>query len=63
MPNNWAFRERKILSYPEQYRRWGWAALQGGHIRVARRHAVWALRHAPMSMETWRFVACALRGR
>jgi glycosyltransferase involved in cell wall biosynthesis len=63
MPNNWAFRERKMLPHPEQYRRWGWAALRTGNISVARRHAWCAIRQAPMSMDTWRLTACVIRGR
>jgi hypothetical protein len=63
MPTNWAFRERKMLPHPEQYRRWGWAALRAGNLNVARRHALSAIRQAPMSMDTWRLTICALRGR
>ena len=63
MPQNWAFRERKLLPHPEQYRRWGWAALRSGNLPVARRHAWSAIRQAPMSLDTWRLTACVIRGR
>ena len=63
MPSNWSFRERKLLPHPEQVRRWGWAALRTGNLSVARRHALSAIRQAPMSMDTWRLTICALRGR
>ena len=63
MPTNWSFRERKLLPHPEQYRRWGWAALRSGNLPVARRHALSAIRHAPLSMDTWRLAACVVRGR
>jgi len=63
MPQNWAFRERKLLPHPEQYRRWGWAALRSGNLGVARRHAISAIRQAPMSLDTWRLTACVIRGR
>ncbi len=63
MPPNWAFRERKLLPHPEQIRRWGWAALRSGNLGVARRHAISAIRQAPMSMDTWRLTACVIRGR
>jgi hypothetical protein len=63
MPQNWAFRERKLLPHPEQYRRWGWAALRCGNLSVARRHAISAIRQAPLSMDTWRLTACVIRGR
>jgi glycosyltransferase involved in cell wall biosynthesis len=63
MPQNWAFRERKLLPHPEQHRRWGWAALRCGNLSVARRHAISAIRQAPLSMDTWRLTACVIRGR
>ena len=63
MPQNWAFRERKLLPHPEQCRRWGWAALRGGNLGVARRHAISAIRQAPLSLDTWRLTACVIRGR
>ncbi|MEO6436360.1 MAG: glycosyltransferase [Tepidisphaeraceae bacterium] len=63
LPQNWAFRERKLLAHPEQYRRWGWAALRSGNLSVARRHAISAIRQAPLSMDTWRLTACVIRGR
>jgi hypothetical protein len=63
MPGNWAFRERKLLPHPEQYRRWGWAALRSGNLSVARRHAWSAIQRAPLSMDTWRLTACVIRGR
>lgn len=63
MPANWAFRERKLLPHSEQHRRWGWAALREGNLNVARRHAISAIRQAPLSMDTWRLTACVIRGR
>ena len=63
LPTNWAFRERKLLPHPEQCRRWGWAALRSGNLKVARRHAISAIRQSPMSMDTWRLTACVIRGR
>ena len=63
LPTNWAFRERKLLPHSEQCRRWGWAALRSGNLKVARRHAISAIRQSPMSMDTWRLTACVIRGR
>jgi glycosyltransferase involved in cell wall biosynthesis len=63
IPADWSFRERKLLPRPEQYRRWGWAALRNGNINVARKHAWAAMRGAPLEIESWRLTACALRGR
>jgi glycosyltransferase involved in cell wall biosynthesis len=44
------------------WRRWGWWALQGGNVAVARYYAVRALRSSPFEIENWRLLACALRG-
>jgi glycosyltransferase involved in cell wall biosynthesis len=63
LPPNWSFRERKMLPHAEQYRRWGWAAMRSGNLSVARRHALAAIREAPLSMDTWRLTVCAIRGR
>jgi glycosyltransferase involved in cell wall biosynthesis len=46
----------------ELYMRWGWWALQGGHVSTARRYGVKAVASRPASRESWRLVACALRG-
>jgi hypothetical protein len=43
-------------------RLWGWAALKCGNKRVARLHAMGAVRRAPQSIESWRLLYCALRG-
>jgi hypothetical protein len=44
-------------------RQWGWMALQGGYVRTSRRYALKALRAQPFRGETWRLIACSLRGR
>jgi hypothetical protein len=41
----------------------GWAALKRGNVAVARRHAADALKHGPLSLQSWKLMACALRGR
>ena len=43
-------------------RKWAWWALGAGHLSTARKHALSALRGAPLSVESWRVLACALRG-
>ena len=63
MPPDWKMRERKVLPQGEQYRRWGWAAIRGGNVAVARKHAWSALRKTPLSIDSWRLTACAIRGR
>ena len=46
----------------EQHRAWAWSALKNGHPRTARKHALQTVRHAPLSTQSWRVLACALRG-
>ncbi|HZL37731.1 MAG TPA: glycosyltransferase [Tepidisphaeraceae bacterium] len=46
----------------EQHRMWAWWALNAGNVRTARRHALLTVRHAPLRSESWRLMACAVRG-
>jgi glycosyltransferase involved in cell wall biosynthesis len=41
---------------------WAWSALLAGNVQTARKHAWRAVREKPASVETWRLLACALRG-
>lgn len=45
-----------------QLRRWGWAAIKAGNLRIARKHALGAIRCSPGSLEAWRLMYCAIRG-
>jgi hypothetical protein len=63
MPADWRFDDWKPTPPAEQLRAWGWAALKRGNRAVARRHAIGAVRAAPLSGEAWRLMYCALRGR
>ena len=63
MPADWKFDEWKPTPLAEQLRAWGWAALKRGNVPVARKHALHAVRAAPLSGEAWRLAYCALRGR
>lgn len=47
----------------EVHRLWGWWALQAGHLKTARKHAAAALKGGPLSVEAWRLMYCAVRGR
>jgi glycosyltransferase involved in cell wall biosynthesis len=47
----------------EQHRFWAWAALKAGHKRTAWKHALKTVRQAPFKMDSWRLLACAVRGR
>lgn len=44
------------------HRKWAWWALGAGNLRTARKHAFYALKHKPISLENWRLAACVLRG-
>jgi hypothetical protein len=63
MPADWTFDEWKPTPLAEQVRAWGWAALKRGNVTVARKHALAAVRAAPLSGGAWKLLYCALRGR
>lgn len=46
----------------EQHSIWAWYALQAGNVNTARKHALATVRGAPYSLNSWRLLACALRG-
>jgi glycosyltransferase involved in cell wall biosynthesis len=47
----------------DRFRVWGWFALIGGNVATARKYALRTLRSAPLALESWRLMYCALRGR
>jgi glycosyltransferase involved in cell wall biosynthesis len=49
-------------SAPCIYRRWGWAALMAGNVGTARKYAARTFLKRPLSLESWRLMACAIRG-
>jgi glycosyltransferase involved in cell wall biosynthesis len=42
--------------------KWAWWSLRGGHPSTARKHALRALRKAPLRPGCWKALACAIRG-
>jgi hypothetical protein len=52
-----------IAHRADLFRQWGWMALQGGHVRTSRRYAFKAVTAQPFRGESWRLMACSLRGR
>jgi glycosyltransferase involved in cell wall biosynthesis len=48
---------------PVQLRNWGWNAMKKNRIDVARSHALGAVRGAPFSVENWRLLYSAMRGK
>jgi glycosyltransferase involved in cell wall biosynthesis len=63
MPKDWSFKRWVPPPLSVQLRQWGWAALRVGNVPVARRHAVSAFKKAPLSLDSWRLMFCAVRGR
>ncbi|HET6251733.1 MAG TPA: glycosyltransferase [Tepidisphaeraceae bacterium] len=49
-------------SESEVHRMWAWWALKAGNVATARKHALKTVAHAPFSGESWRIMACAVRG-
>jgi glycosyltransferase involved in cell wall biosynthesis len=47
----------------DEYRKWTWWALLGGHPATARKYALRSVKADPFKLENFRLVACALRGR
>ena len=47
----------------EQHSLWAWYALDAGNVKTARKLALATLRRAPHLLNSWRLMACALRGR
>ena len=46
----------------EIYSKWAWWALMYGNIKTARKYAFRVLLRAPHQVNTWKLLACALRG-
>ena len=42
---------------------WGWWALGAGNVRTARKYALKVFLTRSLSIRTWRFIICAVRGR
>jgi len=47
----------------EQHHFWAWSALKAGNTRTAIKHAFKTVRQAPFSLNSWRLLVCAIRGR
>jgi glycosyltransferase involved in cell wall biosynthesis len=47
----------------QQHSMWAWSALKAGNVQTARKHALATLWRAPFSVNSWRVLACAVRGR
>ena len=56
-------RARPNPSEVDQMCKWAWWALASGHIRTARAYALRCSYRRPFSVNSWRVLYCALRGR
>jgi hypothetical protein len=54
---------KKPRSRCEQHSMWAWSALKAGNVQAARKHALATTLRAPFSMNSWRVLACAIRGK
>ena len=62
LPGNPTIKQDPVNARSALYRQWGWMALQERERSTGRHYAVKALLHDPLSSESWRLAACALRG-
>ncbi len=56
-------REARPFGRAEILRCWGWWALGSGFVGTARHYALAAVACSPHSRDSWRLLACAVRGR
>ena len=62
VPDGWKFVPKPKPSTPQQLQTWAWRAMKAGNVPVARKHAVALWKAAPLSVESWRTLYCAMRG-
>jgi glycosyltransferase involved in cell wall biosynthesis len=62
VPAGWKFVPKAKPSKPQQLQTWAWRAMKAGNVDAARRHAVELWKAAPLSVESWRTLLCAMRG-
>jgi len=61
-PAGWKFVPKPRLAADVQLRNWAWMAMKDGNVPVARKHAAALCKTAPLSVESWRTLLCAMRG-
>jgi glycosyltransferase involved in cell wall biosynthesis len=62
VPAGWKFVPKIKPSKPQQLQTWAWRAMKSGNVPAARKHAVALWKAAPLSVESWRTLLCAMRG-
>ena len=63
LPAGWKYNPWEPPARPAQLRLWGWAAIKAGNLHIARKHAVRAVGASPLSLDAWKLMYCAMRGR
>jgi glycosyltransferase involved in cell wall biosynthesis len=54
---------RQNISNYHRMKTWAWWALTAKNIKSARKYALRCFKKSPFSIDTWRLIACVLRGR
>ncbi len=62
LPEGWKFVPKPKPLKDVQLRTWAWRAMKAGNLPAARKHAVQLWKTAPLSVESWRTLLCAMRG-
>ena len=62
VPAGWKFVPKEKPARAVQLRTWAWKAMKAGNVPAARKHAVALWKSAPLSIESWRTLLCAMRG-
>jgi glycosyltransferase involved in cell wall biosynthesis len=62
VPDGWKFVPKPKPAKDVQLRTWAWRAMKAGNVPAARKHAVALWKTAPLSVESWRTLLCAMRG-
>jgi glycosyltransferase involved in cell wall biosynthesis len=62
VPAGWRFVPKPKPTRDAQLRTWAWKAMKSGNVPAARKHAVALWKAAPLSVESWRTLLCAMRG-
>jgi glycosyltransferase involved in cell wall biosynthesis len=61
-PAGWKFVPKPKPPKDVQLHTWAWRAMKSGNVPAARRHAVALWKAAPLSMQSWKTLLCAMRG-
>jgi len=62
--NDLTFNDSEIRTpkLSQVYTKWAWWALSGGNVATARKYAFKAILSAPLKWQSWKLLACSIRG-